>query len=403
MRRGEIRYWIALVAAALGLASFAAVTQLHARQAKAARGERGGPPTPAEMKGKTAGEFFKNIKVLKDVPADQVVPGMRYITIALGVHCSFCHNTKDFSSDAKRPKKTARLMMSMLFSINKNTFKGHPVIGCYTCHRGSEHPVFAPMPAVEAAQPAGAQAPPMTMVPAKQIRLAKGTPLPTVEQVLAKYAQALGGSEALASVRTREISIEQTTGKANAPATEVEIYEKAPNKFLMLTHGRRRTMRSGYDGTQGWVATPRGPMPLSGMDAQTPMSDAQIDPAGALAGYTMKKLRGMAQIGDQKTYVMNAQTPDGEPAQLYFDAHSGLLVRRVFIYRTIFGPLMYEADYSNYQKDGGVLMPLRTEWWAGGSEFTETVKSVKTNVPISDARFQPPPKPPARNGASGRR
>ena len=402
MRRGEIGYGIALVAAAT-LASLAAVTQLHARQARAGKSERRGPPTPAEMKGKTAGEVYKNIKVLKDVPADQLIPGMRYITIALGVKCSFCHNTHDFSSDAKRPKKTARLMMSMLFSINKNTFKGQPVIGCYTCHRGSEHPVFAPMPAVEIAQPAAEPVPPKTLVQAKRIRLAPGTPLPTVQQVLAKYARALGGSEALAGVQTREISIEETTGKANAPATEVDIYEKAPNKFLMLTHVRKRTMRSGYDGKQGWVATPRGPMPLSGMDAQTPMRDAQIDPAEALAGYTMKKLRGMAQIGDQETYLMTAQAPDGEPEQLYFDTKSGLLVRRVFVYRTIFGLLLYEADYSNYQEEGGVLMPLQTEWWAGGSGFTETVKSVKTNVPISNAIFQPPPKSPARNGASPRR
>ena len=144
-------------------------------------------------------------------------------------------------------------------------------------------------------------------------------------------------------------------------------------------------------------------MPLSGMDALTPLRDAQIDPAAALAGYTMKRLRGMAQIGNQKTYLVTAQAPDGESEQLYFDAQSGLLLRRVFIYRTIFGPLLYEADYSNYQKEGDVLIPLHTEWWAGGSGFTETVKSVKTNVPISDAEFQPPPKPPARNGARGRR
>ena len=294
-------------------------------------------------------------------------------------------------------------MMSMLFSINKNTFKGRPAVGCYTCHRGHQGPVFAPMPAVEVAQPASEPVPPLTLVPAKRIRLARGTPLPTVQQVVAKYAQALGGNAALGSVHTREIVVEQSTGNENAAGTEEEIYEQAPDKFLIVRHNRNRTFRSGYDGKQGWVATPRGPMPLETMDALTLMRDTQINPAAALASYTMKRLRAMAQIGSQKTYVVTAQAPDGETEQLYFDTQSGLLLRRVFIYRTIFGPLLYEADYSNYQKEGDVLIPLRTEWWAGGSGFTETVKSVKTNVPISDAEFQPPPKPPARNGARGRR
>ena len=36
-------------------------------------------------KEKTAAEAYKNIQVLKDVPANQLLPGMRYITTALGV------------------------------------------------------------------------------------------------------------------------------------------------------------------------------------------------------------------------------------------------------------------------------------------------------------------------------
>jgi hypothetical protein len=402
MRMGKPGSKVALIAAAFFLISTVAAVQLHARQARGQRGGRGGLPTPAEMKGKTAGEVYKNIKVLKNVPADRLIPGMRYITIALGVRCNFCHNTKNFSSDEKRPKKTARLMMSMLFSVNKNTFKGRPAIGCYTCHRGRHSPVFAPMPAVEVAQPAAEPVPPMTLVAAKQIKPVPGTALPAVDRVLAKYADALGGQAALGGVRTRELVLERTQGNANAPGTEEEIYEKAPDKFLIVTHNRNNTFRTGFNGKQGWVATPRGPMPLETMDALTPMRDAQIDPAAALAGYTRKRLRAMARIGGQTAYLVTAQAPDGENEQLYFDAKSGLLLRRVFIYRTIFGPLLYQADYSDYQKEGDVLVPLHIEWWAGGSGYTETVKSVKTNVPISDAEFQPPPKPAGRGGA-GRR
>src|SRR5215472_11130073 len=76
------------------------------------------PPSPADMQGKTAAQYYKNIQVLKDVPASQLLPGMRYITTALGVRCDYCHVEDNFPADDKRPKQTARQMMTMLFAIN---------------------------------------------------------------------------------------------------------------------------------------------------------------------------------------------------------------------------------------------------------------------------------------------
>lgn len=389
MALAQIRNKTFAIAATVILASSAAVATARAQQARRGPGRSS---TPAAMKGKTAADVYKNIKVLKSVPAGQLPDGMRYITIALGVRCEFCHNTKDFSSDQKRTKKRARGMMSMLFRVNKESFRNHSVVSCYTCHRGHQGPVFAPMPAVEVAQPAAEPVPAMTLVQAKRIKLAPGTKLPTVEQVLAKYAQALGGKAALAQVHTRQVVVLRSGENAKAPPAQEQIDEGAPNKFLTLRHVRNFTVRSGYDGKQGWVATPRGARPLDPMDALVPTRDAQIDPAAALAGYQAKSLKSMAQIGNRKAYVVSGTAPDGEVERLYFDTQSGLLLRRVFIYRTIFGPLLYQADYSEYRKTGGVEMPFRTEWWAGGNGFTETVQSVKTNASIASSEFMPPPK-----------
>src|SRR5450759_1586476 len=61
----------------------------------------GGPPAPpltAEaMKGKTAGEFYKNVKVLKDIPAANLHNAMEYITVALGVGCGYCHTAVSYT------------------------------------------------------------------------------------------------------------------------------------------------------------------------------------------------------------------------------------------------------------------------------------------------------------------
>src|SRR5580698_5616800 len=127
------------------------------------------PGTPAQSATpKLAEEQFKNIKVLKGVPADQVFPAMQFITISLGVECEFCHvqgagGRLEFDKDDKKNKQTARKMMAMMFAINKENFDGHREVTCYSCHRGSPDPMGTPPimseePKVEAkAAPAGAE------------------------------------------------------------------------------------------------------------------------------------------------------------------------------------------------------------------------------------------------------
>src|SRR5271169_6072112 len=84
---------LAITAVALGVY----LPNLRA-QAPAAGGPPPVPATAANMKGKTAGEFYKNVKVLKDVPASEIHPAMEYITTALGVGCGYCHVPGKFDS-----------------------------------------------------------------------------------------------------------------------------------------------------------------------------------------------------------------------------------------------------------------------------------------------------------------
>src|SRR6201998_101236 len=101
-------------------------------------------PTP-----KKAEEQFKNIQVLKGIPAEQIFPTMQFIAASLGVECEFCHVHNAFEKDDKKPKQAARKMMEMMFAINKDNFEGHREVTCYSCHRGSPHPLAIPVVASE--------------------------------------------------------------------------------------------------------------------------------------------------------------------------------------------------------------------------------------------------------------
>lgn len=101
---------------------------------------------PLRQPEELAAAHFKNVKTpMKDLPASQFIDRMRYFTWALGQDCEFCHVQRQFDSDDKKEKRTAREMIEMTTSIDQNSFKGKPEVQCYTCHQGHEHPQSRPL------------------------------------------------------------------------------------------------------------------------------------------------------------------------------------------------------------------------------------------------------------------
>ncbi|HEV2386134.1 MAG TPA: c-type cytochrome [Candidatus Acidoferrales bacterium] len=381
---GVNRVPVGLCLAGLWAAIALAASPLGARQA-APGGQQAAQEHAAAQAGAPGERPFKNIQVLKDFSHTQVLEGMQYITVALGQRCEFCHNTKDFSNDDKKEKQTARKMMTMLLAIDKDNFNGRTEVSCYTCHQGRNQPVAAPMPpGGEAPEPVSAA----TMPEPKQIEPPAGAPIPTVAAILARYKDAMGAGAAAASLM---LDVERSGG-GNQQAIAEQIYQKAPNKVLTVLHLRQATLSAGFDGTKAWAASPRGSGDISGMQAIQVTRAGPVNPA-ELDAYTGKRLAAMVQLGDKKAYLVMGKAPDGNLEELYFDADSGLLLRQAIVYRTIFGSLLYAIDYSDYRSQDGLKIAFRRDWWAGGHGWSETVKSVQANAPVTDAQFEPPPSP----------
>ena len=96
-----------------------------------------------------ASEVFKNIKVLKDVPAGRLVRMMDAgYNRALGVNCDHCHVEDLWESDDKRPKRAARGMITLVNEINAKLEtmdeidNVEPIVNCTTCHRGFVKPAI---------------------------------------------------------------------------------------------------------------------------------------------------------------------------------------------------------------------------------------------------------------------
>ena len=96
---------------------------------------------------KTAGEYYKNIQLLGDIPAPKLIATMKYYCRSLNVRCTHCHILGEFSRDDVPAKQQAREMIKLVASIGKEYFPGKSGPTCWTCHRGDVTPEFLPQPA----------------------------------------------------------------------------------------------------------------------------------------------------------------------------------------------------------------------------------------------------------------
>jgi Photosynthetic reaction centre cytochrome C subunit len=93
-----------------------------------------------------------NVKILTGLYAQQFQEEMNLMVQALGVTCNTCHVPRNFASEDKPLKQTARQMLEMTRALNKQYFPDHKpkdgesVLGrvtCYTCHKGEQLPKTA--------------------------------------------------------------------------------------------------------------------------------------------------------------------------------------------------------------------------------------------------------------------
>src|SRR6266404_2326673 len=307
----------ALFVACVGLVAFAPVGQSSNQQPVAAA------PPPE----KTVEQVQKNIKVLNGLPQSQLIPAMNFMSSSLGVRCTYCHVNKDgkwdFVTDEKPEKNTAREMIKMVLAVNKDTFRGNSEVSCYTCHRGRTSPVNIPLLPIAAAasRPSATETKPGEAKPADVV--------PTADQILAKYAEALGGSAAIEKLTAR--TMKGTLITSGEITFGYEVYQSTPDKMYAVLHTPKQgDIEQGFDGAIGWQKSIRGVRVLEGDQLVELRRFASL-----LADIKLKEqfsrlmFGGKDKIGDRDVYVLRGTTTDNRRERLYFDAQTGLLIRRI--------------------------------------------------------------------------
>jgi hypothetical protein len=343
---------------------------------------------------KTAEQEYKNIKVLKGLPASQLIPLMQFFTVSLGTNCNFCHVGRDakgelhWESDDKREKTTAREMMQMVITLNHSQGYGLDpgAVSCYTCHRGRTGPVS--LPTLPLPEPTPAPTPTASATPATP--RPRETP-PTVQQIYDKYVAAVGGADAAAKFQTIVFKGTRDSAQGKWP---FEATLKGPDKFVMVTQvPQRGTFSAGLNGATGWVSNPN----LTRALTPSELNDARHMAEGfRLIKFTptptMRSV-GRRKVGDLDAYIVIDRPSEGVSRRYFFDAQTGLLRRITTLTQTMLSPLQEQIDFDDYRDVDGVRVPFVVRWSSMDANGTtvRTITEVRHGAPVEDKVFEMPP------------
>ncbi len=232
----------------------------------------------------------------------------------------------------------------------------------------------------------------------------------SVDKIVSKYLEAMGGVQKLKSVQTVQITQKVVTGDP-ANGFEFVIIRKRGNKFRMEESLRPNSSEipqiEGCDGQNSWTMFGPGPAKLGGnfCDGPAEMDDLLLDYKEK--GYAVELL-GEEKIEGRDLYHLRLtrSKSKGHWTHSYVDAKTFLLDRIV----TEADGMHREDVYSDYRTINGIMVAFSDEmrWWAirknplleskaaslkadgDAGQQKQIVERIEFDVPFDDSIFKMP-------------
>jgi len=344
--------------------------------------------------GKKAGVYFKNVSTstLKELSVDDFIGAMGVMTDALGLDCADCHpnagsDQVDWVFDTQR-KKTARRMVEMVGNLNKEFFGGAQRVTCWTCHHGRV------IPATSIALNAVYEAPNGEF----DDRVVRDPEQPAGAEIVDKFVAAVGGPQKWAGIRNYVASGASIGFGGFGGDGQFEIFANAPNqrtvRIQFPQHRDRGISMWVYNGTTGWVNTPRALLEnydLIGGELDGARLEAALAFPANIKGAMNNWRQGFRRvIEDQEYLVIQGDGPRGSMGTFYFDPKTFLLKRLVRYNPSPVGNVSVQIDYSDWRDVNCVKLPFEYNFYWLDGRYTAKIKDYKFNTTIDPTIFQRP-------------
>jgi outer membrane lipoprotein-sorting protein len=222
----------------------------------------------------------------------------------------------------------------------------------------------------------------------------------TLDRVLAKNQDAVGGSTAINQVQTLRLTTSTTLGGDPAKVA-MTITLKRPNLTRMDSLSQGKAVASGFDGKSAWVINPATGVAESmnlGKTASGSLTSFQIDGIlGSLNGILSGQqthLMGVEVVQGANAYHLQATRTDGIVSDYYVDQTTYLIVKSTTQIPQDNGTQTVESYPTDYRKVNGLMCAYSLDVKiAGELVFRKQVQQVETNPTIDDSTFKMPSAP----------
>jgi hypothetical protein len=207
----------------------------------------------------------------------------------------------------------------------------------------------------------------------------------TAEAIYEKYLSAIGGKETLLNVTDRTVIMSASFQDFNI---DIEVYQKAPNKYLQTTSFSGQETFMVYDGTKGYQKSFMGSGDIEGSELEMLKVEASLHFLANWMEFGVKlELAGLDKIDGKDVYKVKLVLPSGTVIIQFFDTENYLKIRETKSLNTPQGTIDVTIDYADYRDVEGTKYPFKLVQAAGPMKLDFDVTGVMINKGISDELF----------------
>jgi len=218
---------------------------------------------------------------------------------------------------------------------------------------------------------------------------------PTVEDLVARHLEAMGGTERLEAIETLSMSGRAKTRPGQEALVTRQV--KLPGRIRTEFSFQGVTAVFACGGSTCWYVDP-----MAGVFDAEPMLQSEaklaIDEADILGIIDWKakghraELLGKETIDGRETYKLKVTSARDAEYTNYLDAESALLVREVTTRTIRDRTVKVVTDFSDFRTVDGVVFPHSIRSGAEGQDkfLDVVVEKIEINATIDDSRFEMP-------------
>lgn len=213
----------------------------------------------------------------------------------------------------------------------------------------------------------------------------------TAQNIVTQYVNAIGGEAAIKKVNSllMEGSMEVQGQQLN-----VVMKEQAPNKEAMeMSMNGMTVMKEVFDGNAGYASQMGQKQPFEGERLEEKKNKKGLFEQVFYSSPDYKlELAGMEKVDGADAYKLIVTTAKGKPSTEWYDAKSGLLIKKESATEAQGQTITQTMTYKDYKKVADVLVPhamqMSVQTPMGAQEFTLQFKTIKVNEGVKDEDFK---------------